>query len=214
MDMKLLAVVTPPSIYHGCSTRKTFWEEKFTCKENLFLAANMKNCGRRNVMKYKEIRGSDKYVTLDIASKFDSMVKMKITSSESKRKLERSGKGLITSLGFKTKARSQKYKKARYAIGNVSEKDISRLLRSLRKFRNYLMRRRGPNMSLLTATFVQQESLRSVWWDPINLNWYDHGGYTKMTAPYSNVNVTNEDESKCIIVRDILSQNCCTDESK
>ena len=41
--MKLLAVVTPPSIYHGCSTQKTFWEEKFTGKENLFLAVDMKN---------------------------------------------------------------------------------------------------------------------------------------------------------------------------
>ena len=28
--MKLLEVVTPLSIYHGCSTRKMFWEEKFT----------------------------------------------------------------------------------------------------------------------------------------------------------------------------------------
>ena len=26
------------------------------------------------------------------------------------------------------------------------------------------------------------------------LNWYMHGGYKEMTAPYSNVNVTNEDE--------------------
>ena len=55
-----------------------------------------------------EIRGSDKYVTLDISSKFDSLEKMKITSSESKGKLERSEKGLITSLGFNTKVRSQK----------------------------------------------------------------------------------------------------------
>ena len=47
ISMKFLEVVTPPSIYHGCSTRKTFWEEKFTGKENLFLAVNMKNCGRR-----------------------------------------------------------------------------------------------------------------------------------------------------------------------
>ena len=42
MIMKLLAVVTPPSIYHGCSTRKSFWEENITGKENLFLAVNMK----------------------------------------------------------------------------------------------------------------------------------------------------------------------------
>ena len=84
--MKFLAVVTPPSIYHGCSTRKTFWEEKFTGKESLFLSVNMKNCGRHNVRNHKEIRGSDKYVTLDISSKFDSLDKMKITSSESKGK--------------------------------------------------------------------------------------------------------------------------------
>ena len=105
MNMNILSVVTPPSIYHGCSTRKTFWEEKFTGKENLFLAVDMKNCGRRNVRKHKEIMGSDKYVTLEISSKFDSLDKMKITSSESKGKLERSGKGLITSLGFKAKVR-------------------------------------------------------------------------------------------------------------
>ena len=73
--------------------------------------------------------GSDKYFTLDISSKFDSLDKMKIKSSESKVKLERSGKGLITSLGFETKARSQKYKKARYAIGIVSEKDLSRIIK-------------------------------------------------------------------------------------
>ena len=86
-----------------------FWEEKFTGKENLFLDVDMKNCGRRNVSKHKEIRGSDKYVTLDISSKFDSLDKMKITSSESKGKLEISGKGLVTSLDLKTKARLQKY---------------------------------------------------------------------------------------------------------
>ena len=62
--MELLAVVTPPPIYHGYSTRKTFWEEKITGKENLFLAVDMKNCGRLNVRKHKNIRGGDKYVTL------------------------------------------------------------------------------------------------------------------------------------------------------
>ena len=49
MEMNLLAVVTPPSIYHSCSTRKALWEEKFKGKENLFVAMNMKNCGRPNV---------------------------------------------------------------------------------------------------------------------------------------------------------------------
>ena len=109
--MKFLVVVTPPSIYHGCSTRKTFWEEIFTGKKDLFQSVNMKNCGRRKVRKHEDIKGSDKIVTLNVSAKFDSLKKMKITSSESKGKLGRSGKGLVTALAFKTKVRSQKLKR-------------------------------------------------------------------------------------------------------
>ena len=65
--MKILAVVTAPSIYHGCSTRKTFWKKKFTGKKDLFQSVNMKICGRRKVRKHKDIKGSDNYVTLDIS---------------------------------------------------------------------------------------------------------------------------------------------------
>ena len=103
--MKFLVVVTPPSIYHGCSTRKTFWEEKFTGKKYLFQSVNMKNYGRRKVRKYKDIKGSDKIVNLNISAKFDSLNNMKTKSSESKGKFGRSGKGLVTALDFKTKVR-------------------------------------------------------------------------------------------------------------
>ena len=41
MNMKLLAVLTPLSIYHRCSTWRTFWEEIFTPGE--FTPANMEN---------------------------------------------------------------------------------------------------------------------------------------------------------------------------
>ena len=82
--MKFLLVLTPPSIYHGCSTQKTFWEEKFTGKKDLFQSMNIKNCGRRKVRKHKEIKGSDKIITLDISEKFYSLNKMETTSSESK----------------------------------------------------------------------------------------------------------------------------------
>ena len=74
--MDFLVVVTPPSFYHGCFTWKTFLEEKFTGKKNLFLYVNMKNCGCRKVREHKEIKGSDKIVTLDISAKFDSLNKM------------------------------------------------------------------------------------------------------------------------------------------
>ena len=62
----ILEVVTPLSIYHSCSTPKTFWEEKFTGEENStlgdFTAVNMKNCGRLNVRKHIDIKDSDKYI--------------------------------------------------------------------------------------------------------------------------------------------------------
>ena len=83
----------------------------------------MRNCGQRNVMKQKEIKGSDKRVTLNmyeflnISEKFDDLDKMETTSSESQVKMEGPGKGLVTALDLKTKARSKIYKKARYAIG-------------------------------------------------------------------------------------------------
>ena len=99
----------------------------------------MKNCGRRKVRKHKEIRGSDKCFSLNISEKFDSLNKMETTSSESKVELGRSGKGLVTYLALKTKARSKKYKKARYAIGNVSMKDLSNTIREFEKFSRYLM---------------------------------------------------------------------------
>ena len=88
--MKFLVVVTPLSIYHGFSTQKTLWEEKFTGKEYFFLSVNIKSCGHRKVSKHKEVKDSDKIVTLDISVKFDSQNKMETAYSESKEKLERS----------------------------------------------------------------------------------------------------------------------------
>ena len=84
MNMKLLAVVTSPSIYHGWLNWKTSWEEKFTGEEKFFSAVKIGNCGHRNVRKQREIKGSDNYVTLYIPLKSDSLYKTKITSSASK----------------------------------------------------------------------------------------------------------------------------------
>ena len=74
----------------------------------MFESVNMKNCDRHKVSKNREIKGSDKIVTLDISAKFDSLSNMETTSSESKEKLEISVKGLVTVLAFKTKVRSPK----------------------------------------------------------------------------------------------------------
>ena len=46
----------------------------------------------------------------------------------------RSGKGFINSLGFKANARPHKYKKSRYAIRNISEKDLLKIIRDFENF--------------------------------------------------------------------------------
>ena len=46
------------------------------------------------------------------------------------------------------------------------------------------------------------------------LNWHVHGSYTGKTAPSSNINVTDEDKSKEIIVQENLSENISKDVSK
>ena len=135
--MNFLVVLTPPS-------RKKFWEENFTGKKYLFQSVNMKNCGRRKVRKHKKIKGSDKIVTLNVSAKFESLNKMETTSSESKGRLGRSRKGLVTALAFKTKVRSPKYKKARYAIGNVSEKDLSKIIKKFEKIEKPPYEKKSP----------------------------------------------------------------------
>ena len=63
---------------------------------------NIRNCGQRNFRKHREIKDSDERVTLNmneilkISEEFDNLEKMETTSSESKFKMEGSGKWLVT----------------------------------------------------------------------------------------------------------------------
>ena len=170
-----------------------------------FLAVNMKKYGRSNVRKHTEIKGSDKYVTLEISLKFDNMDKTKTTSSESKGKLESPGKGLITSLGFKAEVRPKKYKKARYAIINVNKKDLSKIIRDFERFEKLTYENKRPTHEPTDSYFYLARQLVKCMIRYDILNWHDYGGYTKMTAPSSNVNSTDEDVSKRIIVHKTLS---------
>ena len=79
----------------------------------MFESVNMRNCGQRNVSKHKEIKGGDKCVTLNmyeilnISENFGDLDNMETTSSVSEVKIKGSGKGLVTVLALKTKARSK-----------------------------------------------------------------------------------------------------------
>ena len=106
MNLKLPEVVAPLSIYNCCSTRKTFWEEKFTLGELTPLKIENYSC--LNVKKHREIKDSDKFIILCISLKFVSLDNMRITSSDPKDHLGISGKGLITSIGLKSNVRSKK----------------------------------------------------------------------------------------------------------
>ena len=122
--------------------------------------------------------------------------------------------GLIISLGFKTKARLQKYKKARYAIRNVSEKDISKIIRGFEKFEKLPYEKKRSKHEPTESYFHLARQIAKCMMRSDNLNWYDHGGYKEMTAPYSNVIVTNKSESKRSIVNEKLSQKYSAKENE
>ena len=108
---------------------------------------------------------------------------MKIISSDSEGKLERSGKGLITSMGFKTKARPNKYKKSRYAIRNVSKKDISKIIKEFEKFEKLPYERKRPKHEPNDSYFYLARQLAKCMMRYDALNWHDYGSYTEMNSP-------------------------------
>ena len=154
----------------------------------------MKNCGRRKVRKHKKIKGSDKIVTLEISAKFESLNKTETTSSESKEKLEISGKGLVTALAFRTKVRSPKYKKATYGIVNVSEKDLSEIIKVFEKIGKLPYEIRIPKHDPTTSYFHLVRQIATCMMISDQINWQYYGSYAENTAPSSNVNVADEDK--------------------
>ena len=58
--------------------------------------------------------------------------------------MEISGKVLITSLGFKAKVRPQKYKNTKYAIINVSKKDLYKIIREFENFEKLPSEKKRP----------------------------------------------------------------------
>ena len=155
---------------------------------------NMNFFGRRKVKKHKEIKGNEKISTLNISEKFDSLNKMKTKSSESEGKLGISGKGLVTALDFKTRVRSQKYKKAWYAIGNVSKKEVSKIIKEFEKIGKVPYVKRIPKHE---PTFIYFHLVRCIAKCMMRSDEYTqhvHSIYAEDTAPSLNVNVTDEYE--------------------
>ena len=106
----------------------------------------------------------------------------------------RSGKGLVTALALKTNARPKKYKKARYAIRNVSKKDLSKVIKKFEKIGKvpYVksISKHEPNLSYFHL--VRCISKCMMRYDEHNR--HVHSSYAEETAPSLNVNVTDEDK--------------------
>ena len=155
MNTKLLAIVTPPYICLGCSNQKTFWEEMFTPE-------NMKTFGRRNSRKRRYIKDGEQYIALNIYFNYSSLENMKITSSEPKCYFGRSEKKFITSLGLKTIIRSKKRSKSRYAITNVSLKNILKVIKESEDFTSEGYVRERSKHEPTKSYFIYQNSFLSV----------------------------------------------------
>ena len=90
----------------------------------------------------------------------------------------------------------QKYKKARYAVGNVSEKDLLKIIKEIEKIEKLPYEKKRPKHEPTDSYFHLARQLAKCMMRSDKLNWHDHGGYMKMTSLSSNVNVTDEDKSK------------------
>ena len=103
---------------------------------------------------------------------------------------------MVTALAFKTNVRSPKYKNARYAIGNVSEKDLSKIIKEFEKIGKLPYDKKRPRHEPTTSYFHLVRQLATCIMRSDKLNRHDHDSYTENTSPSSNVHVTDEDESK------------------
>ena len=139
----------------------------------------MKNCGRRKVRKHKEIKGSYKIVTFNFSANFDSLNKMETTSSYSKGKLGKLGKGLVTVLALKTKVRSQKYKKSSYAIVNVSMKDLSNIIKEFEKIFKVPYVKRIPKHEPTSSYYHLVRCITECMMRSDEYNWHVHGSYAE-----------------------------------
>ena len=99
-------------------------------------------------------------------------------------------------LDLKTKARSTKYKKARYAIGNVSMKDHSNKIKEFEKIVKAPHLKRTPKHEHTLSYFHLVECLRRCMMISGDNNHHVHDGYEKEMAPSSDVKNTGEDKYK------------------
>ena len=154
--MNLIVVVTTPSIYHGWSTWKTFWEVNFT-------TVDMKNCGLCNVRKHRDINNGEQYISLDISLKFGNLENIKTTYSEPKDCLGRSGiRGWLPLWVSRPLEGQNMLKRKCFPLLKSALRIFPRLLSNLSMLLMRVMWGRGQNTCLLKVISVYQDSSQSL----------------------------------------------------
>ena len=103
---------------------------------------------------------------------------------------------MVTALDYKTTKRSPKYKKERYAIGNVSDKDISKIIKEFDKIGKVPYVKIIPKHEQTSRYYHLVRCIAECVMRSDEHNWHVHGSYAEETDPSLNVNVTDKDESK------------------
>ena len=93
-----------------------------------------------------------------------------------KRKIGKIGKGVGNCSGFQDQSKVEKIKKAKYAIGNVSERDISKIIRDFEKFEKLPYEKERPKHEPTESYFHLARKIAKSMMRSDKLNWYDHGG--------------------------------------
>ena len=88
----------------------------------------------------------------------------------------------------------KKYKKARYVIGNVSEKDLLKIIKEFEKIGKLPYEKKRLKHEPTHSYFHLVRQLAKCMMRSDKLNRHNHGSYTEKTALSSNVNVTDKDE--------------------
>ena len=90
---------------------------------------------------------------------------------------------MVTALTFKTKVRSPKYKKARYAILNVSEKKLLKIIKEFEKIGKLPYEKRIPKDETTPSYFHLVRQLAKCMMISDEHNRHVHSSYAEDTAP-------------------------------
>ena len=124
----------------------------------------------------------------------------------------------FTSLGLKTKSKTNKYKNARYAIRYVSKKDLSKIIRELEKLRYTSYERRRPKHEPTDSYFYPARQLAKCMMRADALNSKNYPVRTEMTGTkkilISHVYSTEKIELKYFLVDENLSHICSIDKDE